>query len=637
MPPDARRRTERRGPDRPFHGGRRAADRAAAGKPALSPNAPGVVAPVVPIPSAVSLPASSSDEVGVTSPPLEVELATAGARARTAQVIIERPDPDFIQKLRVQLLDQLPVTQLMPVIASGGTVQTGLDSADDTASLRRRLMPRIALRSNVRHAPSWAFAIAAGLIIGIVGLAAGRSIFTPAVPPASRTVDAAGATLVRNGQSIDLGPGTAILSGDEIRTSATGHAIVALGSSRARLDSGSDLIVTEITADSIALQQVAGRVYHRVWVPAGGTYVVTTSGVTWTAHGTAFDLDEQPEPGGGTHLTLLTIENAVTVAAPGVSVTVPQGRQAEIVVGTETDLSNLSTGPQSATVLDDPWLVDNAARDVADGFDPGVLATVPGSHAQATSTPEATPSPTPEPTETPSASQSVEPSAGPTVTPTPSATPSTTPKATPEPTDAPTVQALDLQVKACPGGTILDWNAAAASGPFDHYKTYRSSSAAFGSPVLVSGATTSSRTATSAADPGATGPHWYRTYAYDKNDTVIARSDTPAAVGLGAADSLSPLAVGQISPGQTEFTWAVPSLPGACGSVTKIVYSKGGDPTYGAAGTRSLSYSGDVGAHEVTLGTVPSGTWTFRVQVIRITALGAVVTAQSFPVSYKVP
>ena len=89
--------------------------------------------------------------------------------------------------------------------------------------------------------------------------------------------------------------------------------------------------------------------------------------------------------------------------------------------------------------------------------------------------------------------------------------------------------------------------------------------------------------------------------------------------------------------GQTEFTWKAPQLASACGDVTKLVYSGGGNPSYGNTGTKLLAYSGDVGAHEVTLGTVPSGTWWFRVQVIRITALGAVVTAESNPVRYTVP
>jgi hypothetical protein len=633
--PDAKRRTERRGPDRPFHTGRRASDRAA-----TKPVAPGAaVAPIAVVPPAVVL-ASAPEPVGVTRPPLEVELASAGARARAAHIVIERPDPDFIQKLRAQLVEQLPVTQLLPATAVAPASPTARPAGP---SLRERLMPRMALRSNLRHTPSWAFAIAAGLIIGIIALAAGRSLFTPAVPPASRTVDAAGATLIRNGQSIDLAAGIAIQAGDEIRTTADGHAIVALGNSRARLAGGSDLIVTAITASDIALEQVAGRVYHRVWVPAGGSYVVTTAGVSWTAHGTAFDLDRESVPGGGSHLKLLTIENAVIVNAPDISVTVPQGRVAEIVVGVGTDAPNLSTGPQSADVLSDPWLADNAGRDVADGFDPGVLATVAVTGANATPSAEPSLSPSPSPSASPSptttATPSVEPTASPSPTPSesPSPTPTPTLKPTPEPTASPTpTQSLDLSVKACPGGTILDWGTATATS-FDHYRTYRSSTASFGSPVLVAGTTTSSRTATSGADENATGTRWYRTYAYDADDHIVAKSDTRSASGLGSPDALNPFSVGQLIAHQTEFTWKAPQLPSACGDVTKIVYSSGGNPSYGDTGTKLLTYSGDVGAHEVTLGTVKSGTWWFRVQVIRITALGTVVTAESNPVRYTVP
>ena len=74
----------------------------------------------------------------------------------------------------------------------------------------------------------------------------------------------------------------------------------------------------------------------------------------------------------------------------------------------------------------------------------------------------------------------------------------------------------------------------------------------------LSGTTTSTRTATSAADTGATGPRWYRTYAYDTDDHVVAKSDTRSATGLGASVSMDPFAIGQTIPGQTEFTWTAP-------------------------------------------------------------------------------
>ena len=643
MQPDARRRAERRGPDRPFHTGRRAADRI----PAIDPEVDAATAAVPAVPATPAVPAVPVVPVvpvgNVARLPLEVELANAGLRARSDRIVIERPDPVFIDHLRTRLVDRLPVTQLMPVVAVEQDGRRG--GSAGAPMIQHGYLPRLALHApNIRHAPSWAAAIGIGLIIGIVGLAAGRSVFTPTLPPSSRAVEAAGATLIRNGQGIDLGSGTAIQTGDEIRTAADGHAIVALGSSRARLAGNADLVVTAITADNIALEQVAGRVYHRVWVPAGGTYVVTTAGMTWTARGTAFDLERQPEPGGGTRLSLLTIENSVHVTATDISVTVPQGRQAEIVIGAGTDAPNLSIGPQIASALDDPWLVDNASRDVGEGFDPGGLANragfpvnttasaAPTVEASASAAPPSIGAPSPTPSPIPSPSRSIEPTTEPTTEPTP--TPSVTPTASPTPTTAP-IQALTLSVKACPGGTILDWSAAAV-GSFDHYRTYRSSSASFGSPILISGTTTASRTATSAADTNASGSRWYRTYAYDADGNVIGKSDTRSATGLGAPDPLDPFAVGAIA-GQTAFTWTAPALATSCGTVTKLVYSTADNPTYGAAGARSLDYSGDVGSHEVMLGSAPKGTWWFRVQVLRVTDLGTVVTAQSTPVRYRVP
>ncbi|HTC85736.1 MAG TPA: hypothetical protein VK656_03480 [Candidatus Acidoferrum sp.] len=594
------------------------------------------LAPVTVIPTAIDEPVSA------TRPPLEVELATTGARLRNDRAHFERPEPDFVQKLRAQLLEQLPATRSATAGIAGST---GVVVGRRTS----RWSPRVAVHTpSLKRAPSWAAAIAAGLIIGIVGLGAGRTIFTPVASPASQAVDATGATLVRAGQATTLSAGTALRAGDEIRTAAGGHAVVSLGTSQARLAGSSDLIVSSLGSDKIALDQVAGRIYHRVSVPAGSTYVVETAGVTWTAHGTAFDLDRESEPGGGTRLTLLAVEHSVIVDGPGVSVTVPQGRQADIVIGAGSDAPDLSMGSPGAATLADPWLAGNAALDVADGFDPGVLSGVaapsegPTATPSATPTPTATPIPTPISTPSPSPSPSAELSASPSSEPTPSPTPGPasepptqpTIKPTPSPTPEP-VQALDLAVKACPGATLLDWTAASGT-QFDHYKTYRSSSASLASPVLVSGATTSSRSATSGADAGASGTHYYRTYAYDSSGHVIGKSQIRSATGLGGAASMNPFVVGSIGPSQIQFSWQAPATVDGCSGQTKLIYTSDGTPVYGHSDTELLWASSDPSMNNVALSSAPVGTWTFRIQMVRSTDLGYVVLAQTLPVQYQV-
>ena len=579
------------------------------------------------------------EPIAITRLPLEVELATAGARLRTEHLDRMRPEPDFVQKLRAQLLEQLPSSET-PAPAS----IVALPRNADGHGLARRRLPRVAWhRPNVRRAPSWAAAIAAGLIIGLAGLGAGRALLASPVPPASQALDVAGATMLRAGQVVPLVSGANIQAGDEVRTAPGGHAFVALGASRVRLSGSADLIVTAVADNRIVLQQVAGRIYHRVSQPDGGTYAVATAGVTWTSRGTAFDLDREPEPGGGTRLTLLTVEHAVLVDGPGVSVTVPQGREADLVVGTGSEATDFSTGVPDASVLADPWLAENAARDVADGFAPGILAAIPASQGPS-EPPAATASPTPVPTPTPSPSPTTEPSASPTATPVPTATPTVepttqpTPKATPEPTATPTpgpTQTLGLTVRACPGGTILDWSAA-SSATFDHYKTYRSSSASFAAPVLVGGTTTTSRSATSAADVNASGKHWYRTFAYDAADQLVARSVIQAATGAGGPDTLDPFVVGPAVAGAISFSWSTPSLPAGCFSATKLIYAADSAPNIGHSGTELLWTVSDASTHSVSLGSAPAGTWWFRVQAVVDTALGRVVVAQSTPVQVTV-
>jgi hypothetical protein len=570
---------------------------------------------------------------------LEGELAIAGRRARAERYRTERPDPVFAASLRARLVGRLPVAErtapALLAASPAGIVQDGISE---------RLRPRVARRApGVMPAPRWtAAAIAAVLVVSLIGLGSGRLLHAPA---ASRADNVAGATLVRDGSTIALVAGTTLQVGDEIRTAERGRATLRLGTSQARLSGASDVAIRSLNADELVLEQLAGRVYHRVDVAAGGTYAVRTGAVSWMARGTAFDLDRRIVGSHADRMTVLAIEHSVSVAGPGVSATVTEGRRAELLLGADDVAPDVATGPIRSTDLADGWLAANAALDRASGFSIGVLVGI-----EPTDSPPPPPTATlePSPTDTPDAPA---PSIQPTANPTPKATPKPTPKPTarptstpppatqaptPRPTPSPTpIAPLALSTTACPGGTVLDWSES-LSGSFHHYKTLWSSSETFSGASMVSGSATPYRSKTSVADVNATGTRWYRTYAYDSANHVIGKSATRSATGMGAADPMGALTVTD-GAGTTDFAWTPFGGSEACFYYYKVVYSATDDsPSYltGASVAAAIS---DQSTGSINVGEIPSGTYWFRVQVLRDTDLGKFVVAETTPEQHVVP
>lgn len=648
-------RPERRGPGRPF-------------RATFEPQAQSL------------LPFEPMDDAAVSAvAQVEQALADAGRRARADASEAERPDPDFAAALRERLLIQLPAgaatndaaaaadprrvaprfeadtpgarsprTMIIPsTVANDRAADVAVAAVGfvpaapmPDAGRPQRVVGRLAWTGpRLATPPRWATSlVAAVLVVAAIGFGPGRMLFSGPAP--SRATDVVGAALLRGGTEIALVEGTELRPGDEVRTAAEGHATLVLGGSLARLNGGADVVVRTLDAERIVLDQQAGRVYHRVSVPNGGSYAVTTAGITWTAHGTAFDLDRRADQSGDTDLTLLAVEHDVVVDGPGISATIAEGRRAEIVLAGASTTPDVSTGAPTVAQLQDPWLAANARLDAVAGFDPGVLVALLATEPPSTSAPTETPvasqaEPTSEPSVDPGSS--AEPSSQPTTpTPTPADTPRPTPKETPKPTPKPKPMAeLSLTAKACPGGTILDWGAAPADG-FHHYKVYWSGSAAFTEPSIVDGSATTNRSATSTVDAGVSGVRWYRTYAYDAAGHVVAKSPIREATGLGGPSDPGALTVGPAGP-DTSFSWPEMTIADGCYSATKLVYSGDGEPSYGQPGTTLLWWTGDVTIHALASEPTPSGTWWFRIQVLVETDLRTVVAAQTAPVQHTVP
>ena len=295
------------------------------------------------------------------------------------------------------------------------------------------------------------------------------------------------------------------------------------------------------------------------------------------------------------------------------------------------------------------------------------IATVAGAGQLyvALTSPDATPTPLPSPVATTSASleptpeSTARPTPEPTAEPTPSVTPAPTPeptavptaKPTPQPTPQPTpipIGSLNLAAVGCNGGVVLGWSI--YDDPrFNHYLTLRSTSASIplayppqGGAVDPGGTYGEWLEKTSAVDPGASVgvTSWYRTMAFDADDRVIAASDVVSAVAK-PVKALGALSVGPAAVEGTQLTWTPYGGLPDCFSYYKVVYSETNpSPSYGTdpylavvEGQATSSVVVASGADGLLSGHI----YYLRVQAVRSTALGWIVTAQTDVTTYAVP
>ena len=567
---------------------------------------------------------------------LEADLAAAGARARRRGN--EAPDPRFVATLRGRLMAQARVPIPRAVGGLGGPWAVGTDP-EHVSHQPAVVIPHLASRNpTALAAPRWPIlAAAAALIVALAGLNA--NAFLP-LPAASRVTSAAGAELVRNGAITALTAGTELRAGDEIRVGTDGSAALQIGDSRVRLAGGSDLRLRTIDRTSIELDQLAGRVWHRVMVPADGRYVVTTAGVAWTARGTAFDLDRTgANSPGGDLAHELSIQHAVTVSGAGLLVTVDEGHGATVVLGERPSIESTPVDPTTAAA--DPWIRENAASDLALGLSVGMLDDL--DLAAATIHPTWTPRPVPSPDPT-AATTPVPTTAPPAATPSPTARATPRPTPRPTPTPAPTLGTMGLTALACPGGVILDWTVPDIAG-INHIQVLRGTSGEIpiayppgpGIVAIDGGYSTDPGTTSGYDVQEVSGSAWYRAVAYTAQNKPLATSDIRSVSTLGAA-SLGTLGVSGTTPGELTFSWSVLGAGADCFSYYKIVKSAD-DPTPSyLTGATAIGAIGDPSASGSVVTGLPSGgTYWFRVEAIRATSLGKFVVGASSVVQATVP
>ena len=551
---------------------------------------------------------------------LSTSLAGAGRRARNrkAQAESARPDPAYGQGLRDQLtrvtLASAPANDGLgplsrPRVTAGPAMSSSPRSDTNAATHRRR---RTAL---------WVVLSAAVLVLAVAtaGIASGRLAGTPG----DRSVDASGATLVHAGASSNLGAGSALANGDEIRIAPGGHATLQLGSSQARLAGGADVVLDSLDPAQVALDLRAGRAYSRVSLPAGGSYVVVTGPYSWSATGTAFDLDRAALPGGTEQITLLALEHNVSVSGPNAETEVGQGSAATIQLGGSAPAGlTISAIPTSA--FSDPWLIANAQADEQLGDTIGALAGValapndtPTAEPSESPAPSAVPTDTPiagpSPTDTPIASPSPEATPTPRPTETPTATPTPSPTATPRPS-------FSLSATSCPGGVVLSWTKYSGSG-FVKYVTTRD-----GTPIT--SGTSTNQSATTGYDQIGSTTHSYQTKVLGKGGKVLAASPVESFFGTPEGDT-NP----SVTPDSQDFVWTAFPGPGACFSEYRVVYS-GSDPTLKTVVVKAMDQSN---APIPIPGWSSGQTVSFSVVAVRNTALGSLVVAGSGQVDYTYP
>jgi hypothetical protein len=520
----------------------------------------------------------AGDELGA----LSTSLAGAGRRARSrkAQAESARPEPAYSQGLRDQLTQATPTS----AVASGAAVAGGAAAASAASTTnapasdglgplsRPRVTAGTATSSTARsggggathrgrQAALWVVLGAAALVLAVAtaGIVSGRLAGTAG----DRAVEASGTTLIHAGASSNLAAGGALANGDEIRVSAGGHATLQIGSSQARLAGGADVVLDSLDPAQVALDLRAGRAYSRVSLPAGGSYIVVTGPYSWSATGTAFDLDRVALPGGTEEITLLALEHSVSVSGPDAETEVDQGSAATVQVGGSAP-AGLTVNPIPTSAFSDSWLIANAQADEQLGDPIGALAGValapndtptaePSESIAPSALPTDTPTASPSPSDQPSASPPPDAKATPRPTPVPSATPTPTSTATPRPS-------FSLSATSCPGGVVLSWTKYSGSG-FVKYVTTRD-----GTPI--SSGTSTNQATTNGFDQIGSTTHDYQTKVVGSGGKVLAASPVESFFGRLEAD-LGPLGVVK----NGVLVWTAGRFPKGCFSEYDINYS----------------------------------------------------------------
>ena len=580
---------------------------------------------------------------------LDAELAKAGELLRRSQARDgrSRPSSAFAADLRARLLamdvdegEGAAPADATPAPAGSAAPSTGTDGLQHVHGRLRRRTP------SILPSPRWSLlGLAAALVIAVYGLTGGRLL--PA-PTAAHVMAATGASLTRDGATAPLAANEELRAGDTVSVDATGSASVAIGSGVVRLASGAAIRLDRLDGP-VELAQLAGRAWHRVAVQPGTAYTVRVDALAITATGTAFDVARSAGADAAPRVRIAALEHGVTLAAPGLALSLAEGRSATLSLGAAGP-SDPDIGPLGADDAADPWLLGNARLDLDAGFPVGWLATALGP-----TPPPPDGSPTPAPTgETPSedpgassdptasgeggspsasATASPEQTATPTPKPTPSATPKPTAKPTPKPTATPpAIGTLGLDAAACGPVASLAWSTYDGAS-FAKYAVLRGT-AAFATPKqlpadgvsIVAAIGDIGATSYGDADLGSAS-RFYRVVAVDASKRVLAASRLVELNGAGMG-SLEPFtATPGATAGSLDVTWASYSGDWACFAYYKVTWSAANpQPSYVGDNDGAVPFGGDA-----TDGTVEpgAGTWYVRVEAVIVTGSNKAILARS--------
>ena len=572
---------------------------------------------------------------------LDAELGRAGGRARAgaARGGADRPSPAFVRDLRSRLLAEAAAPMAAgPWVSPGpsGAIERNQTAAHAPVALRGRLQRRT---PTVLPRPAISIlAVAAALVVAVLGL---DSFWpSPTAPNPAGVTDAVGASLVRDGTTTGLLPGTALRAGDAVTVAREGYASLRFGQSLTRLAGGAAVRIESLDG-GVSLDQTAGRAWHRVVVPAGERYVVATGDATWTALGTAFDLARGSDAD-GEFARLVAIQHDVRVTGRELAATVTEGRVATVRLG---DSRDVVVGRATADDLADGWLLANARLDRRAGFELGVLSAVvldPTPLPSAEPTDEPTIEPT-DPTATPASTAEATPASTPQATPkpTPAPTPKPTPRPTPRPTPTPAptpppLPSLSLAVTGCSGGfAVLDWSGFGGDA-FDHYQGLRDHDSTIpvayppqSGAVAPDGLYVTDVGDTWRRDGGLeAGTYYYRMVAFDAGDDPIAKSAVKS-VQVTGTKALGELGVGGTA-ASLEFGWAAFGGPEVCFDYYKLVYSADDTTPSYLEGSPTLAVVENQAAGGWT-GAFPGepAQYHFRLQAIAATPSGKTVVAQT--------
>ena len=494
------------------------------------------------------------------------------------------------------------------------------------------LHPSMRWHIPTRAMPSRWIAVGLAASVALATLVYGSGIFSPERAPATAD-QAVAATLVRDGTASTLTAGAVLREGDEIRVDPGGRATLMLGSSIVRLDSGADLRLDSLDPNHETVNQLAGRAYHRVSVPAGGDYRVVTASLTWEARGTAFDLDRSATAGGVDEVRGLALQHGLDLRGPQFAASLLEGTETTVQLGADgAPVGAPVMGSIDSQSLADAWLMENAGLDARLGLPLGLLSSI------------ASPSPTLEPTVEPTPELTPEPTDTATPAPTPTPTHQPTPKPTPQPTPAGPANLGQLTITSNGDGTYkFRWPEYTGSG-FQYYKLVHGpwgTQPSYPSAPYWAANSPASANSWSGAVPA--GDYAVRVQVVDLSGggTIIRAQTNTVRLTVTAPPPLPPTvdlgALGVTDNGNGTYTFHWTQYTGGTFSYYKLVYeptASGKDPSYPAGS--SYWDVPPVGAGSSAPITIDPGDYKVRIQAIGYPN-GAYAYAQTTALLLTVP